>query len=83
MVGVVGSHPFLFLHLCPQIRGFSGVLQDENAGFSVKVTADESQLMILMEDKKKRQRSVGRFDERQDKNPRKGGGYETFGPLVG
>lgn len=37
-----------------QIQGFSGVLQDgQNAdGFSVKVTADESQLMILMEEKK-------------------------------
>jgi len=57
MVGVVGFTPFPFL--ASQIQGFSGVLQDENAGFSVKVTADESQLMILMEDKKKRQRSVG------------------------
>lgn len=43
-------HPFTVT----KIQGFSGVLQDgQNAdGFSVKVTADESQLMILMEEKK-------------------------------
>ena len=38
------------IHSSLALQGFSGVLQDDTGGFSVKVTADESQLMILMED---------------------------------
>ena len=58
---------FFFVAQFVFIQGFSGVLQDETGGFSVKVTADESQLMILMEDQRpaKDPLKVGRLKPRK------------------